>query len=266
MKMMRLAALLLCLLLAFSACSANGSKSEASAPAPVTREQTEPAPEKTEPAPVETESAPVETEPASVETEPASVETEPAPVETEPAKELQAGSVEGSVYTNEYLDLRCEAPTGWVFYTDEQIALVNNLSSEIVKDGDVAEAVKKAGQYMDMYMSNTLTNENVNLNILPMSPQMTLFSDEELFTLMRESFEAQLNAAGFEVSGVEQIDLEFRGEAVKCIKIELNVSGIDLEEYQIWIRPGGDYYGVLNLTVRAGGDYREILDCFTKLN
>ena len=169
MKMMRLAALLLCLLLAFSACSANGSKSEASAPAPVTREQTEPAPEKTEP-------APVETEPASVETESASVETEPAPVETEPAKALQAGSVEGSVYTNEYLDLRCEAPTGWVFYTDEQIALVNNLSAEIVKDGDVAEAVKKAGQYMDMYMSNTLTNENVNLNILPMSPQMTLFS------------------------------------------------------------------------------------------
>ncbi len=277
MKLIRIAALLLILLLAFTACESKGSNSSAP-PAPASQAETKPAATEAKTEPVTTETEPVtteaETEPVTTEaeTEPVTTEAETEPViteaETEPAepaeKEFHVGKVEGSVYTNEYLDLRCEAPEGWMFYDEEQIAMINNISSSLVKDEDIAEAVKQNGQYTDMYMSDFSTN--VNLVIQPMNPMMKMFSDEELFELSKGTVEEQLKAAGFDLKSIDQIDVQFRGETVRCLQMVIVMYGVQLEEYQLWIRPEGEYFGILTVATQDGSDVQDVLDCFSRLN
>ena len=83
------------------------------------------------------------------------------PTEPEAAAFIR-GKQTDDAYTNEMLNIRVAKPANWVAYTDEQIALVNQLTAESLKDTDVADLIGRNGQFMDMMMA-TLTGNSINL-------------------------------------------------------------------------------------------------------
>ena len=195
-------------------------------------------------------------------TNPSATET---PATEAPIAEGVRGVVSEDAYENEMLDLRIALPEGWVFYTDEQIAQVNNITAETLAGTDVAELIGKNGQFMDMMMAGG-TGSNMNLMLQPKQAVLDAYSDEQIFTLSEATFKAQFEASGMEVKSFEPVEMQVGGETRTVLHIGMRTNGMELDEYQIWLRNEADYMGVLTLAIMDGSDPQPILDGITKLN
>ena len=246
--------LALCLLLSLAACGVKPIDAPATE-APKTEAPKTEAP-KTEPATTE---APATVAPA---TEASATET---PATEAPIAEGIRGVVSEDAYENEMLDLRVALPEGWVFYTDEQIAQVNNITAETLAGSDVAELIGKNGQFIDMMMASAATN-NINLMIQASQPMLSSYSDEQIFTLSEQNFKAQFQASGLSVSKYEPVTMQVGGEERTVLHLVLSINDAEMDEYQIWFRNDSDYMGVLTLAIADGSDPQPILDGITKLN
>ena len=175
------------------------------------------------------------------------------------------GTKKDNVYENEYLNLKITLPGGWVFYSDEQIAQANNMTVEMFSETDVADAVKAAGQYMDLMMADVY-GSNLNLIIQPMDPSVKFYSDEQIFTLSENAIREQFVSAGITLETYEPLKMQIGGEERTVLHMVLN-AGYTLDDYQIWLRPdGGEYMGVLTVAMVGGGDPQTVISniSFTK--
>lgn len=228
--------------------------------APETTASTE-APETTASTEVPVTSEEPETEPTTATTLP----SDERPTEPNAVSSIRGTFVEDDVYTNETLNLRVACPEGWIAYTDEQIALANNMSYEMFKDTDVGSLVKQAGQFMDMMMGE-YTGSNLNLIIQPSNPLLVNYSDEQLFSLSAEMYKAQFKAAGMEIVTYEPVTKQVGGEDRTVLHIVLSISGVTADEYQIWLRNSSEYMGILTISLLGGTDPQPILDGVSTLN
>lgn len=175
------------------------------------------------------------------------------------------GRIEGNDYINEYLDLRVTRPQGWIFFTEEQIALANNLSSDKFKDSDLAEVVSQAGQAMDMMMSDGFSG-SVNLILQPTQPMLASYTEEQIFQLSEDVFKAQFTAAGWETKLYEPKTMQVGGEDKTVLHLEMSANGTEFDEYQCWFRDSEEYFGVLTIALPHGTDPQTILDNISRLN
>ena len=180
---------------------------------------------------------------------------------SEPSDTELKGVIKDDAYENEYLDVRIPLPSGWVFYNEEQIAQMNGLTAEIVSGSDLAEAVKKAGQYMDLMMASG-TGNSVNLIIQPMDNTITALSDKQLFNLLESNMKKQFEAAGMSLTTYETVEMNVGGEQRTVLHMVLNNA---VDEYQIWYRDRGNFMGFLTLAITDGADPAPILESITSL-
>lgn len=157
------------------------------------------------------------------------------------------GVVEGNTYTNELLNFRITLPEGWVFYTEEQIAAQNNISAELFEGSDIAETIKEAGQMVDM-MAVKGDGSNANLVIQPAQAVMNVYTDKQIFDLLEPTYKAQFSSSGMEIKEYETVEMPVLGQDRAALRIVIEMSGIQMTEYQIWLRDNPDYYGVLTVT------------------
>ena len=255
MKKLYALLLALCLMLSLAACG--------STPAPATSSET-PQPAAEAPA-AETPAA----EPAATEEpESAAPETE-EPAAEEPQAEAPAqdgirGTLLEDAYENAPLNLRIARPAGWIFYSDEQIAQVNNVTAELMSGTDVADYLNKNGQFMDMIMADAVGN-SLNLLLQPRQAALDLYSDEQIFTLSENTFRAQFSAAGMEISTFEPLTMQVGGQERTVLHMVL-AGDTEVDEYQIWYRTEADFMGILTLAIVDGSDAQPILDGITALN
>ena len=176
-------------------------------------------------------------------------ETTSAP-ETENAgtKEIR-GKVEGDAYINEYLNLRVDRPQGWAFYSEDQIAEMNGFTTEMFEGTDIADIVAEAGQSTDMMMSDGGSN-SLNLIIQPSQSSLEKLTDEQIFQLSETTVEAQLTAVGWTIDKYEAVTMQVGGEERSVLHMAITASGVSFDEYQIWIRPSGDYMATLTLAAK----------------
>ncbi len=265
MKPVLTAFLALCLLLSLTACASLALPS--TVVEPETKAQETKAPETEAPAP-ETE-APTEAPAPETEapTEAPAPETE-APTEApteEPAVGLTHGTVEGNSYTNETLNIRFTLPKGWVFYTEEQIAAQNNITVDMFQGTDVAEALQTNGQLIDM-VASTSDGSNTNLVIQPAQELLSFYTDKQLFELMRETITTQFESAGMELKEYEILDVPALGKDQAALRMVVTMSGIEMTQYQIWLRENPDYLGVLTVTSMTELDAESLFDGLSRLH
>lgn len=261
MKKLYALLLALCLTLSLAACG--------STPAPATSSET-PQPAAEAPAAEAPAAETPAAEPAATEEpESAAPETEePAAEEPQaeaPAQEGIRGVQLEDGYENALLNLRIELPNGWIFYNDEQIAQINNVTAELLSGSDAADLISRNGQLMDMIMADGSGN-SLNLLFQPNQETLAPLTDEQIFTLGESTFRAQFSSAGMEVSTFEPVTMQVGRQDRTVLHIALTANGMDMDEYQIWFRDDGDYMGVLTVSLMAGGDVQPILDGITALN
>lgn len=197
-----------------------------------------------------------------------------APEAEEPAAEepqTEAAAQDGirgvlleDAYENALLNLRIACPEGWFFYDDDQIAMLNNLTAELMSGTDVADYLSKNGQFMDMVMANADGN-SINLILQPKQDLLDVYSDEQIFTMSESAFKAQFSAAGLEISTYEPLTMHFGGQERTVLHMVL-VGDTEVDEYQIWYRNETDFMGILTLAIVDGSDVQPILDGITTLD
>ena len=175
------------------------------------------------------------------------------------------GKAENGVYENAYLNLSIALPENWIFYDEEQMAQVNGMTAELFGEGNVADAIDKSGQFMDMMMGNA-QGSSVNLLIRKMETALALFTDEQIFDNVKDEMKKQFEDVGFTVEKIETITMKVGGEDRAVCHMVLN-GGYTVDEYQIWYRPkNAKYMGILTLALMGGDEPQQYLDGFKALN
>ena len=192
-------------------------------------------------------------------------ETTSAPeTENVGTKEIR-GKVEGDAYTNDYLNLCIERPQGWVFYTEDQIAEMNGFTTELFEETDIADIVAEAGQQTDMMMSDGGSN-SLNLIIQPSQSALEKLTDEQIFQFSEKTVQDQLNAVGWTIDKYEAVTMQVGGEDRSVLHMAITANGVSFDEYQIWIRPSGDYMATLTLALQKDMDPQPVLDGIKNLH
>ena len=228
MKRLLALTLALCLLCGLAACSKAEERSETLPVQSIPVELTTAAPPASTAAP--------STEPVQTDAPP---ETPPA---TEPQKSVDIGTVANSVYLNEMLDWSFTLPEGWRFLSDEEIALQTDLTTSMLQDKlQLAEIIEKNGQLMVMNATEPNTGSSVNLIIQPNNSSYNGLTDNQL--------EQQMQQAGFTIDSVDISSVGFRGRPKDCLRMSGSFLGAHFEELQLFFNPGGDYVGIVTVTL-----------------
>lgn len=263
--------LLLSLLFCLTACGDKTNPSETNAPvapatqAPATQAPATEAPETQAPetsAPIATV-VPTEGEPT--ETADAELPSNEYPTQPPEVEASLRGVQSDDAYVNEVLKLRIAKPEGWFFYTDEQIAAANNLTSQLLKDTDMADLMARNGQMIIMALQGP-DGSSVNLVLQPKNALLDFYTDEQIFQMSQATVEAQLQSAGMEVQSYESVSMQVGGEERTVLSMELLIMSATVREYQIWFRDGEDYMGVVTLTLVDDSQLQSILDGITTLD
>ena len=115
---------------------------------------------------------------------------------------------------------------------------------------DIAEVVRTGGQLIDMAATRA-DGSNANLVIQPSQAVLSLYTDQELFEMLENSFTSQYAAAGMEVVSYEILDVPALGEGKAALHIGVKMSSIEMAQYQVWLRDNPDFYGVLTITSKS---------------
>jgi len=78
-------------------------------------------------------------------------------------KKLTRGTIDGNVYTNEYLDFSINKPDNWVFYSDEEIATLLSFSLDVFTTGDFEKTLDENMLLYDMMVYDPVTLSNLSV-------------------------------------------------------------------------------------------------------
>lgn len=141
--------------------------------------------------------------------------------------EFSFGDTADNTYQNAFLGIACTLPSDWVFYTDEQIMQLNNITGEYYED-DVAEVIKNATIIYDMYAQQQSTGNNINVNLEKLSPL-------QIATLnIKQTLESQIGTvkSTYQNMGFTDIDAAYSlvtvvGREFDALEITAKIQGTD---------------------------------------
>ena len=97
-------------------------------------------------------------------------------------EEFQIGQVTANTYENKFFGIKCIMDDSWVFYTDKEIAELNNLTMSLLED-DLVKAYENSDVFIDMYVRSKSSYNNINVSGYKMSDSDILDFDVEKNTL-----------------------------------------------------------------------------------
>jgi len=158
-------------------------------------------------------------------------DTKFTPAEREPDEDSVLGAVdsESVVWENEMLGLGFEAPEGWSFATDSELAEMAGVSSDLLKEySDITEI---AETFFDMAASDNDSKDNVNVTIDKLTSAQANGADlyghlDSQIDLLRDTYKNM----GYENLDFEHITVEIGSREFEGLGIKAEISGIKMEQ------------------------------------
>ncbi len=122
------------------------------------------------------------------------------------AKTPSRGTVEGDVYTNDFIGITFTKGADWTFLTDEEIAERTNTSLDVFDYNSVQEALAKTATMHDMFVVDQNGN---NVNIIfenTMLTAMKKLTIDEYVTALQAQFD-NLEGYEYEILSREEVTL-----------------------------------------------------------
>lgn len=171
---------------------------------------------------------------------------------------FERGSKADSSYTNQSMNLVFNKPTGWVFYTDEQLAELMDVAKDIVNDKEIFEKAEVSTIYEFMAVDNR-TGNNVNMTVEKISSLTSLDSYIKSF---KEQLPGQLT--GFTVTFEDDMpEITLGGSTFVRLTAHLSASGASMDQYYYFCKVGTKLVGVIATDVN-GLTSQAFEDMFTK--
>lgn len=178
---------------------------------------------------------------------------------TEP--EFSLGDVEGLNYENSFIGIGCNLPSDWVFYTDEQIREINNLTA-VAAGEDFEAALKNAQLVYDMYATTKDQLQNINVNLEKVDP-ITLATVDlaDIFKQNEALVKQSLENMGCSNITFEHGTVNIDGETFPCLRTTGEINGITM--YQIAVAKKCNGY-IANFAIASFNENSvdSVLDCF----
>ena len=164
--------------------------------------------------------------------------------------ELSRGTIEGDVYTSEYLGVSFTKPESWIYSTDEEIAAAMNLGVDAFFDENFKNALENNPSIYDMMVVDSITRSNINIGFENLSKTFSTNITVEQYV---QSIKKQLsNASGVTVTFPETF------ETVKLGKTEftkvvctVTVQGISMEQVY-YLNKADKYMRFIIVTIPRG--------------
>lgn len=142
------------------------------------------------------------------------------------APAFSRGTIDGDVYTSEFAGLTFTKPADWIYLTDEQIAEVMGVASEVMGNDTLEETSE--GSVIDLYAASQTSGDNVNIT----------FSKGNAFTNLNVSIAASLElikqqyeSVGFTCTISDPTDAKLGSVSCKVATATVNVNGISMTQY-----------------------------------
>ena len=161
------------------------------------------------------------------------------PDDSKKAAELSRGTIEGDVYTSEYLGLSFTKPESWVYSTDEEIAAVMNLGAEMLLGENFKNALENNPVIYDMMVVDTITRSNINVGFENLSKTFASNITVEQYV---EALKAQLaNVSGLTVTFPESLETVKLGET-EFTKLDCSVTAQGVSMKQVYYLKKADKF------------------------
>ncbi len=151
---------------------------------------------------------------------------------------FSAGVQAENSYWNEAVNIGCTLGSDWYFYTDEEIAEQNGLTTGMLRE-DYAKLLEESGSMMDMLAVNTETGENVNITLQRLSLADALVLDEQKYAeISAEPLVEALEQTGLEDVSTSVDEVDFLGEKHPCIRVKALMQNMDFFETLVIVKTG----------------------------
>lgn len=151
-------------------------------------------------------------EPASSNKETASSPAEPASSTVEDSfvqpKKLTRGTIDGNIYTNQYINFSFTKPDSWVYYSDEEIANLLSFSLELFTTNDFEKTLEDNMLLYDMMVYDPATLSNLSVSYENLAKTIG-------FTITEEQY---IEAMKTQLANYSTMDVTFSDE-IETVKI-----------------------------------------------
>ena len=157
-------------------------------------------------------------------------------------------------YNNEFAKITFNLPEGWIKATDEQIAEMMNIGTEMLNE-DQQQLAELSEQTIVYGMAANNPNDNSNISVTLEKPILTV-TPEYYLTSVKQQLEA-LSSMDYTVG--EQYDVEIGGESYLAVDAEVEGYGV-CQSY--FVKAEGDYIVGIIITAFNRDQVNEILTHF----
>ena len=173
----------------------------------------------------------------------------------ESKKTVSRGTFEGDVYKNDYLGFEFTKPESWMYYTDEEIAAVFNMSAEQMGE-QFEKALENNVSLYDMMVVDMTTGTNINVGYENLVKTLATNITEAQYI---EAMKKQLaTVAGMTVEFPEESETAKLGdnEYTKCV-CTTTVSGATMTQVY-YLRKVDTYMASIIVTIVGGYTVEDI--------
>ncbi len=168
-----------------------------------------------------------------------------------PKATMKRGEKTATAYKNEVLGLTFNLPSGWRFYTDEEIAQAMNVTAEMFKDEKLIES-SKVTTVMDFMAIDPATGNNINLSIenLKASGNASM-SVEKYAEISQKNIKEQLPDATYTFKDLTTAKLG--NTEYTFMEAECSYSGVKMTQY-MYLKKEGIHMVLITCTAVNGAD------------
>ena len=167
--------------------------------------------------------------------------------------ELSLGEVAGNKYESEFIGIGYTLPEGWEFYTDEEIAELNNYTGNLAGK-DYQDLIKNASIVYDMMAASPSQTDNVVVT-LEKKPQAAIdklnlaASFEASFSVVKSTYENM----GYKNVSHEVTTITISGKTVTCMHVSATYAGMTMNQTSIMFKCNGYIATIAVTTMDAAG-------------
>jgi hypothetical protein len=175
------------------------------------------------------------------------------------------GEVVNNVYTNGFLGITCQLDSQWVVYNKEQLAQLIGLTSDLMNNDAVENAMENGTVVMAFYAQSLDGTLNMNIALERLSLVNGILMDEESYiNVSKSQLAPALESMGMENVTVETAKIQFAGEERHGLRIHATIQGIDFDEALVCIK-NGNY--IASVTVGTVGENKtdDLLAMFKRM-
>lgn len=178
-------------------------------------------------------------------------------VEQQPKVEFSMGEWKDNVYTNDFLGLKFKLPEGWTYLSEEEIAQMMSVGTELLNDDQkVAAEIAKLTSVYYMVARNEFTGNNVNI-----------FSEKQFADITTKDYIDALKTQLLAVQAMNYEVKEISKEKVGNIQMDTLTttgieSGIEFTQKHYIYKIDKYIVGIIATSLDGEKGINEIIECF----